>query len=107
MSRAEYIIAQSLLHSLYHNVTISEVVHVVLKSHQSSVWVDKRLIVILLIETLNLAFAYIRNRFVKFPHRRVKTGYLEGNLPHLVMDLGETLYTFRHRVRRSGELKSI
>ena len=54
-----------------------------------------------------LAFVYIRNRFVKFPHRRVKTGYLEGNLPHVVIDLAETLYTFRHRVRRSGKLNLI
>jgi len=43
----------------------------------------------------------------EIPHRRVKTGYLEGNLPHLVMDLAETLYTSRHRVRRSGELNPI
>jgi len=40
---------------------------------------------------------------MKLPHRRVKTGYLEGLRPHLVVGLAETFYTFRYRVRRSGE----
>jgi hypothetical protein len=53
--------------------------------------------------TICSPFAYVRNEFIKISHKRVKNGHLGSISPHMVMNIAETFYALRNRVRQSGE----
>jgi hypothetical protein len=44
---------------------------------------------------------------MQLPHKRGKTGHMEGISPHITINFAETFYTFRYRVGPSGERVSM